>query len=171
MSDGDVYLLELVRYIHLNPVRAGLVETPGEYPWTGHRAYLGIETVPWLTSDWCLSQFSSDLRVARRNYAAFVLDGIEQGRRDDLYKVRASGRILGEDHFIERVLAQAEEHAGKRMLLDGIVAVVCSVFAVDEAGLLTPGRKQIPSRMRGDRIVGAGNRRCVAYRCGQTVWS
>ena len=57
LLDRDAYLLELVRYIHLNPVRAGLVEEPVDYPWSGHRAYLGKEQVPWLSADWALSQF------------------------------------------------------------------------------------------------------------------
>jgi REP element-mobilizing transposase RayT len=149
LCDGDAYLLELVRYIHLNPVRAGLVDTPESYPWSGHGAYLGMVSVPWLTCDECLSQFSSDLRVARRSYAAFVLDGVGQGHRHDLYKTHAAGRILGEEHFTERVLNQAKENAGKRVPLDVIVTLVCSVFEIDERALLAPGRKQIFSRVRG----------------------
>jgi len=149
LCDADAYLLELVRYIHLNPVRAGLADTPEGHPWSGHRAYLGIESVPWLTSDWCLSRFSANVGVARRRYASFVLEGIEQGRRDDLYKARASGRILGEDHFIERVLNEAEERTGKGMTLDDIVAAVCSVFDMHKDELLAPGRKRMPSRIRG----------------------
>jgi len=108
-----------------------------------------MKSVPWLTSDGCLSRFSAHLRVARCSYAAFVLEGVGQGRRDDLYKARASGRILGEDHFIERALSQAEERSGKGIILDDIVAAVCSVFDMHEDELLAPGRKRMPSRIRG----------------------
>ncbi len=52
LCDANTYLLELVRYIHLNPVRAGLTDVPEKYPWSGHSAYLGMTVVPWLTSDW-----------------------------------------------------------------------------------------------------------------------
>ncbi len=149
LCDADAYLLELVRYIHLNPVRAGLTDTPEGYPWSGHRTYLGLESVPWLTSDWCLIRFSANVGVARHRYAAFVLEGIEQGRQDDLYKARASGRILGEDHFIERVLNEAEERPGKSMILDDIVVAVCRGFDMHEDELVAPGRKQMPSRMQG----------------------
>ncbi len=116
-------------------------------PGTGH--ILGMKSVPWLTSDGCLSRFSAHLRVARRSYAAFVLEGIGQGRRDDLYKARASGRILGEDHFIERVLTQAEGRVRKGVILDDIVATVCSVFDMHGDELAAPGRKRMPSRLRG----------------------
>ena len=54
LVDGQSYLLELVRYIYLNPVRAGLVKDPRDYHWSGHRAYLGDEPIPWLTTDWIL---------------------------------------------------------------------------------------------------------------------
>ena len=61
LVDRDAYLLELVRYIHLNPVRAGLMEEPSDYPWSGHRTYLGKDQVAWLSTDWVLSQFDDRL--------------------------------------------------------------------------------------------------------------
>ncbi len=64
LVDADAYFLELVRYVHLNPVRAEMAKTPEEYLWTGHRAYLGKETLPWLTTDWALS-----LLAEKRNRA------------------------------------------------------------------------------------------------------
>ncbi len=48
LVDADEYLLELVRYLHLNPVRAGITTDPLEFPWSSHRAYCGRENVPWL---------------------------------------------------------------------------------------------------------------------------
>ena len=61
---ADEYLLEIVRYIHLNPVRAGMVATPEDYLWSGHRAYLGMENIPWLNSDWTLLILSNKLDSA-----------------------------------------------------------------------------------------------------------
>ena len=58
LIDADTYLQELTRYIHLNPVRAGMVRETEKYLWSSYRAYLGLETIPWLTTDWVLSQFS-----------------------------------------------------------------------------------------------------------------
>ncbi len=51
LVDGDSYLLELVRYVHLNPVRAKMASTPEEYAWTSHRAYCGQEALPWLATE------------------------------------------------------------------------------------------------------------------------
>lgn len=52
LVDGDTYLLELVRYIHNNPLRAGLVKDPADYPWSSHRLYLGLDVLSYLTTDW-----------------------------------------------------------------------------------------------------------------------
>jgi putative transposase len=71
LLDADAYMLELVRYIHLNPVRAGIASTAEEHPWSGHRAYVGMEVVPWLTTDWVLSFFSDKAEAARKKYQAF----------------------------------------------------------------------------------------------------
>ena len=68
LVDGDSYLLELVRYIHLNPVRAGMVDNPEEYPWSSHRAYLGKELLPWLTTEQVLGQFGKSSVTARKVY-------------------------------------------------------------------------------------------------------
>ena len=64
LVDADAYLLELTRYIHLNPVRAGIVKEPEDSPWSSHRAYLGREVISWLTTDWVLSQFSKRVGVS-----------------------------------------------------------------------------------------------------------
>ncbi len=107
LVDGEAYLLELVRYIHLNPVRAGLVVKPDEYPWSGHRAYLGLDTLPWLTTDWVLSQFAKRKDAARRRYAKFVADGMGEGYRAEFHGGGVDARILGDDRFAERVLRRA----------------------------------------------------------------
>lgn len=73
----DSYFLEVVRYIHLNPVRAGLVSSPERYVWSSHNAYLGNEKNEWLTTHQALSCFSSVSATARLEYADFVCEGIE----------------------------------------------------------------------------------------------
>ena len=81
MVNRDAYLLQLVRYIHLNPVRAKLIEQPQDYLWSGHRAYLGLEILSWLTIDWILGQFSTGLETSHKHYEAFVNEGRGEGRR------------------------------------------------------------------------------------------
>jgi REP element-mobilizing transposase RayT len=112
LLDADEYLLDLVRYVHLNPVRAGVVAAPEEYPWSGHHAYLGTVTFPWLTTDWVLSQFSGTLKEARKGYGSFVSDGFRGERRSEFHSGNREGRILGDDTFVEHALVQAGQQLG-----------------------------------------------------------
>lgn len=60
LIDIDAYPIQLVRYIHCNPVRAGVVTSRDEYRWSSHLTYLGREVITWLFPDWILSQFFED---------------------------------------------------------------------------------------------------------------
>ena len=102
LCDKDVYLLELVRYIHLNPIRAKAVDDPEGYPWISHAAYCGKEKNDLIDQGLVLSQFSGKRLAARRAYMKFVLQGIEEGHQEKYYKVKDQ-RYLGEDEFIEEV--------------------------------------------------------------------
>jgi putative transposase len=85
--EAEPYLLELVRYLHLNPLRAQCVpdlRTLDRYPWTGHSALLGMRGQPWQATAEILAQFGPTRDRARRAYRAFVAAGIAQGRRPDL---------------------------------------------------------------------------------------
>jgi REP element-mobilizing transposase RayT len=73
----DAYLLELARYVELNPVRAGMVLEPGDWTWSSYRAMVGQEAAPvWLETDWLLGQFGGERSAAQACYAQFVRDGI-----------------------------------------------------------------------------------------------
>ena len=73
----ETYLLELCRYIVLNPVRAGMVSSPDGWRWSSYRATAGSDKAPrFLNNDWILSQFGSARAAARRAYGRFVLSGI-----------------------------------------------------------------------------------------------
>ncbi len=77
MVDRDAYLLELCRYIVLNPVRAGMVERPEDYVWSSYRATAGVSReAVFLASDWILSQFAAKKGTARKRYMEFVRAGI-----------------------------------------------------------------------------------------------
>lgn len=81
------YLLELTRYIHLNPVRAGVVRDLGSldrYPWSGHSALLGRVPRSWQAVDEVLGQFGRQVGRARRRYRQFVAEGLAHGRRPEL---------------------------------------------------------------------------------------
>jgi hypothetical protein len=69
---ADGYLLQLIRYVHLNPVRARLVRDAVDYPWSGHRTYLGLGGPPWLSTDLGLRLLGGDLLRAVAAYRVFV---------------------------------------------------------------------------------------------------
>lgn len=92
------YLRELVRYIVLNPVRAGIVGAPEDWEWSSYRCMLDREPAPsWLAVDWLLACFGADHVEARQAYRDFVLDGM--AGESPLKKV-CFQCILGDDAFI-----------------------------------------------------------------------
>lgn len=150
LVDADSYLLELTRYIHLNPVRAKMVQTPEEYPWSGHRAYLGIETIPWLTTDWVLSQFARKSEKARIEYREFVEEGKKEGHLHEYHSGSANdSRVLGDDAFIDKVLTQAETRPKQQIILDDIIQSVCRKYGIEEDDLRVPGKYRKNSEARG----------------------
>jgi len=148
LVDKDRYLLELVRYIHLNPVRAGLVGTPADYEWSGHRAYLGQEHIPWLTCDTVLAQFGNTVKACREQYASFVMGAIDEKHRPEFHRGGDDSRVLGEDRFLQQVMAQTDEVAVK-ISLDGLLASVAGAFGIDIADLCSVSRKRSFTEARG----------------------
>ena len=87
LCQEDTYLLELVRYIHLNPLRAGLIKDMDilkKYPYSGHSALMGKVKQNWQDVEWILKLFYERVRVLRRLYHEFVEKGISMGRRKNL---------------------------------------------------------------------------------------
>jgi len=99
LVDGENYLLELCRYVVLNPVRAGMVRSPGRYKWSSYHATAGTEKISsFLTTEWILSQFGRSRKVAREKYKTFVEEGI--GKPGPWGKLRGQ-ILLGDDTFVE----------------------------------------------------------------------
>jgi hypothetical protein len=139
LCQEDVYLKELVRYIHLNPLRAGVVrelKKLDSYFYCGHSALMGITKHGFQDLDYVLGFFGGNNRHARRQYREFVKKGVAAGRRPDLTGgglVRSAGgwsalramrkaesrmkgdeRILGEGDFVEAVLEAARENLDRK---------------------------------------------------------
>jgi len=110
LVERDAYLLELSRYVVLNPVRAGMVADPAAWPWSSYRAMLGLEPAPaWLETDWVLGQFGSKRRRAQKGYGHFVAEGVGQ---PGIWGELRHQVFLGSDSFIER-FSQAARSPGK----------------------------------------------------------
>ncbi len=139
VCEKEPYLLELIRYIHLNPLRAGKVKSLSEldsYPWSGHGALIGKAKNDWQERDFVLSQFSPESKKAVRIYRRFLGEGKEQGRREDLIGgglIRSYGgwsrvislrgtsnrlnhdpRILGKAEYVDEILREASLEARRQ---------------------------------------------------------
>ena len=99
--DKDGYLLELTRYVELNPVRAKMVKSAGQWPWSSYRAILGKTSAPpWLEVDFILSQFSSRKSEARRRYVRFIAQGKGQ---PSLWQRLRNQIYLGDEGFVKKL--------------------------------------------------------------------
>lgn len=148
MVDANSYLLELVRYIHLNPVRAGMVKNPEEYSWSSHLAYLGNEIVPCLTTDWVLEQFGETAVKARDAYRNFVLDGLTEGHRPEFHgKGNEDSRLLGDDSFLDKCLSRLAG-ASVRLTVREVLESVCREYEIDEAAIKSPSQNRKASEAR-----------------------
>lgn len=147
LADADCYLLELIRYIHLNPMRAGMVNIPEAYPWSGHNAYLGLTTTPWLITDFALSLFGREYPTVREAYRQFVLAGIGMTADPALISGRSDDkRILGSDDFLARLTATPKPC--RAMSLQKSVSTVCRHHATEPEMLLSSGRHRQAAKLR-----------------------
>lgn len=107
LVDRDAYLLEVCRYVDLNPVRAGMVRKPLDWPWSSYRAHSGGASIPdWLASAELHRRLTSHAlqREGPRRYAEFVA----QGKGVKLWETALRGQIyLGDEEFAKRMQARA----------------------------------------------------------------
>lgn len=167
----EPYFLELVRYIHLNPLRAKTVSSLPEldrYPYSGHSALMGKKERSWQDTDSVLGLFSSDLSKARKAYYSFMRSGIDQGQRDDLTggglirslggwreimnqqtRVKGDQRILGDSEFVMNILSSSQEHYDRKTLmknkgytLDSIAEHIAALYGIQRTDILSKGRQK-----------------------------
>jgi putative transposase len=106
--DKDSYLLELSRYLHLNPVRANMVEKPEEYPHSSYNSYITGDKESIVNVSDTLEMFANNEKEARQRYRTFVENTMEEEPRSPLQGVYG-GMILGGETFIRRVLSRIED--------------------------------------------------------------
>ena len=175
VCEEEPYFMEVVRYIHLNPLRGKLVKSMralDAYPWCGHGAILGKEQRKWQDSTYVLKWFGS-----KERYREFVKGGIAQGRRSELVggglirsqggwsavkAMRQSGeeekgdeRILGSGEFVDRLLAEAEERIKRQLPPRGIerharriVEEICAREKVSKEAVASGSRRSPISSTR-----------------------
>jgi putative transposase len=176
VCEEDPYFLELVRYIHLNPLRAGIVSSIKElegYPYAGHSAVLGTIRRGWHRTAAVLRSFGGDELRAIEAYRRFVAAAAELGTRPELAGgglIRSAGgwaavrelrkgrecfahdeRVLGGPDFVEalrRTKATYRTNVGRGLRIQEIVALVCRSLSLDGERLLEGGRPRAISRAR-----------------------
>jgi len=168
----EIYFKELLRYIHLNPLRADIVSDISqlaEYPYCGHSAIIGKTKREWQDTGYVLGYFGIKVRSAQKAYLEYMEAGSGQGRREELTGgglIRSLGgwqeakkqkgahqmsdeRILGESDFVSAVLAQAEEQYERQYELkqrgydlDWVAERVSQIFGVVKEDLVSKGNKR-----------------------------
>ncbi len=161
LVEKEPYLLELVRYVHLNPVRAGVVAHPDACTWTSHRALVGLDPAPaWLDTGFVLDALGGDRKTGREVYGRLVLGALHEGRspllsgmtwledareiaRSMRTEMPVSGPILGSEAFVADVLGRERTrseplHLNRRAdvrksrpPLEALVDLACSVAGVE----------------------------------------
>lgn len=106
LVEADAYLHQLSRYIHLNPVRTGLVKDPADYPYSSYKYFISSNKSPdWLNTGFILSLFDSNANKARSLYKKFVLEGT--GKETDIIRKNISlGFLLGSPEFVNDIKAK-----------------------------------------------------------------
>lgn len=179
VCEEDSYFLELVRYIHLNPIRAGIIKSIEElncYPWCGHGALINPQQKNWQNTYEVLRYFSGKKRQAVKAYERFIIDGLNQGERPELVGggLRRSqallpdaedppaihdARILGNGSFVEQILQQGTTEAllvnqqQQQEQGEAFVIFNCKKESVKLQELQSGSRRKIASQLRKNMAI------------------
>jgi putative transposase len=176
--DKDSYLIPLSRYVHLNPVRAGVVERPEHYRWSSYRGYIGRgRECEWLECSWVLSQFGRDRNGARRKYKEYVEQALKEKVENPLERLHGQV-ILGGEEFVNRVKgifkgkALNQEIPERRRLeqhpaLDDVLRWISRAFKIDEDSIRSKGSRANAARKVAiyfaKRYTGLGNEQIARF--------
>lgn len=176
VCEEESYFLELVRYLHLNPLRSKTVtDLKGleKYPYSGHSAIVGKVARPWQAAGDVLGRFSERQKEAIRQYREFVAAGIDQGRRPEFAgggllrscggwrgvaelrrgreKYCSDERVLGSSSFIEEIVREAEKQAegkDRRVSLDTLSSRISGDMQISKEALRGGGRNRDVAKAR-----------------------
>ena len=174
--ERETHLLELCRYVVLNPVRAGLVKRPGQWKWSSFRKTVGEEFYePWLTVNWILAQFDKKRLQSQRAYRSFVEEGIKAAMSP---WEQLKGQIyLGSEKFIKEVRARRKEEGDQEIpqvqrnpflpKLERLLEIVSKAYGVSVAEMVKkthrPGEARKVGILIARRVGGLGLREIGKY--------
>lgn len=161
LIDENEYFQVALRYVHMNPVHAGMVTDPAAYRWSSHRAYLGLESIPWLTTDFGLSTFGITVEQARAQYSTFMRQASSENAPSPLHPLPGRDpRILGSDVWAAQLPVKLMTPA-LDLTLEQMVEQVCrkhgvsvdTVRSASRARNLAPIRAEMAAWIREYRIA------------------
>ena len=146
ICDREEYLLELVRYIHLNPARMKWPSAVGEHRWSSHRAYLGAASVVEVDTASMLERFSSRVGRAREGYLRFLKEGEGQGH-DERYYETVDQKFLGDDRFVKEIGKKVEEDREvepkmRRVKFSALLNAIAEQHGAEAKTLVQAGRQR-----------------------------
>lgn len=146
--DGEPYLKELIRYVHLNPVRAGIVKLPELYYWSSHNVYLGNADLTWIDTSYMLNRFGAQPEQAVVRYKNFIHAGI--GLEEDcIYERGMDKGILGNEQFVAKVQKSIQKsNSIGTLTVQELVQAICDQYKVDESNIKDQNRSREASRVR-----------------------
>ena len=152
--DADEYLKHLSRYIHLNPIRAGMVEHCKDYPWSSYPVFGGYAKAPeWLEIHWLLSLFGQNRKKAMERYREFV-ESAQNEKIENPSKDVVSGAILGGTEFVNWIkrhfLSDTPDIKEKPQLKslkpgltsENLISAICNEFGCTHESILQKGKKR-----------------------------
>jgi REP element-mobilizing transposase RayT len=147
---AEKYLPDLIRYLHLSPVRLNLATKAEDYLWSSHRAYLGKAEQTWVATTILLQQFDVEIKKAQQGYQDFIYEGMAHGRPKDLIATSFTGQVFGDEAFVTSVLLQAEQKISHiSVTLQQLIRLICREYALTESELVSLGKQRRSSKARG----------------------
>jgi putative transposase len=179
LCDEEVYFKELIRYVHLNPLRAGLVDDVAgldHYPWCGHACMMNGTEYPWHDVSFVLSRFGEKRKEARRRYREFLESGIReesvgkkrQWRSDwsllewmkgirlkkDQDELEKDDRILGDEKFVKSLIPEKKRLPGlDEILPEELIREVCGKAGLRVDALLSGSRRWNVAEVRTQLVL------------------
>lgn len=142
LVDADMYFCALLRYIHLNPVKARMVASVDDYPWSSHHAYIGTSSLSWLTVDFGLSLLGSTIESARDAYRTLI-NQESYASEDRLHDDANPGdrRVIGTDRFMS-TLKTSSFKPKRRRPLGQLAEEICLQYGVSPALVCSSSRQR-----------------------------
>ena len=146
LCDRESYLLELVRYLHLNPARMRHPVDPWRYRWSSHGAYVGKGSAVKVETSLMLGQLGKVVGRARRAYLRFMAEGRDLGHQVNYYQI-VDQRFLGDERFVERIDQRSHrereiEVPGPRANFSDLVRLLAQECGAEVQDLVRAGRKR-----------------------------